>query len=63
MVFQVNNRMFTDGRQGLLLMVYLTFKYNDAITCMCLTYHLKSHVNQTPKMQISEGLKLECTLR
>ena len=26
--------MLLDVRQGLLLMVYLTFKYSDAITCV-----------------------------
>ena len=34
--------MFSDVREGLFLMVYRTFKYNDAITCMCLTYHSHS---------------------
>ena len=29
--------MFLDTRQGLVLMVYRTFKYNDAITCVSYT--------------------------
>ena len=54
--------MFLDTRQGLFLMVYRTLKYNDAITCMCLTHHLKSHVNQTPKVKNIKGSKLGCSL-
>ena len=38
--------------------IYLTFKYNDAITCICLPYPLRSHVNQTPKMNKTIGSKL-----
>ena len=38
--------------------IYLTFKYNDAITCICLPYPLRSHVNQTPKIHKTIGSKL-----
>ena len=61
----LSDRPNVDGRETRFdLMVYLTFKYNDTITCMCLTYHLRSHVNQRPKCKyIAKGSKLGCTLR
>ena len=62
-VFFVKKQMLLDVGQGLFLLVHLTFKYNDGITCMCLTYHLRSHMNQTPKMLITKCSKLGCTLR
>ena len=52
--FSLLDRLLLDVRQSLLLTAYQTFKYNDAIACMCRTYHLRSHVNQKPKMQITK---------
>ena len=62
-LFSLLDRWLLDLRQGLLLLVYQTFKYSDEITCMCRTYHLRSHLNQKPKMQITKGSKLGCPLR
>ena len=54
--------MFSDVIQGFFLMLYLTFEYN-AITCMCHTYRLRSHVNQKPKVQETKArLKIEMHL-
>ena len=48
--------MLLDMNKALLLMVYLTYKYNAAITCMCPTHHLRSLFNlETPKMQMTQG--------
>ena len=54
--------MFLDVRQGFVFNVSRTFKFNDAITRVCLTYHLRSHVNRTPQSAENKRLKIEMLL-